>query len=258
LNITGNAVGNSSDTGIDTINVNFTTAQTFTSGSMAPGAASTITAAASTVGVTMDLTAYQVSTSLGVTDGPGNDLITFVGSDTVNALTTISLASGGADTIAYTNTFTVAAAASDGQSSGALTITNFTGGTSSAADKLSITVGAAQTATFRTLAAGNTVVPLVNGVYVIPSSIVTVSDFTAVANGGAVDVAIATAVNGVTTTAVNAVFVLYGSGANAGRAGVYSNLMTAATATSGNMAQELIAVITLVGGADTLVQGNFI
>ena len=117
---------------------------------------------------------------------------------------------------------------------------------------------AAQNAGFRTLAAGNSVVPLVNNVYVIPSSVVTVSDFTAVANGGAVDVAIATAVNGVTTTAVNATFVLYGSGANAGKAGVYSNLMTGATAASTNMSQELIAVITLVGGADTLVQGNFI
>jgi hypothetical protein len=251
LVITGAATGSNNITAIDTINVNYATAATFTTGAITPGVASSINLSGSTAAVTLVTSAYVATTSLTVTDGPGNDVITDANTDAQHLLTTYNLTSGGADTINLTNTY-------NANTNSAITITGFTGGIGSGADKLVVTIGAAQTAGFRTLGAANTAVPIANSVAVVSSSVATVSDFTAVADGGAVEVAIASALNGVTTVAGTGVYVVYGSGANAGKAAVYSVTTTAAAAATNNFGVELIAVITLTGGADTLVQGNFI
>jgi len=251
LTITGAGTGSGTVTAIETINVNYGTAATFTTGAIAPGAASTINLSGSTAAVTLVTSAYVPTTSLTVTDGQGNDVITDAMPDANHLLTTYNLATGGADTINLTNTYTAG-------TNSAVTITNFTGGTGTGADKLVVTIGAAQTASFRVLGAANTAVPIVNGVVIVNSSVATLSDFTAVAADGAAEVAIATALNGVTTAAGTDVFVVYGSGANSGRAGVYSVTTTAAAATTASFALELIGIVTLTGGADTLVSANFI
>jgi hypothetical protein len=252
LNITGAAVGSATITAVDTINVNYATAATFTTGAITPGAiATTINASGSTAPVTLDLTGFVATGgTLVVTDGQSNDVITNVSTDAINLLTTISLATGGADTINYTNTYTAA-------SNSTLTITGFTGGTGSGADKLSITTGAAQTAAFKLIGAASTWVPTVNSIAVIPSSIATLSSFTS-ADGSSAEVAIVTAITGVTSTAVGSTVVIYGSGAQAGKAAIYDVLWTAATVATGSFAVELIGVVTLTGGADSLVSANFI
>jgi hypothetical protein len=251
LTVTGAATGSANITAVDIINVNYATAATFTTGAITPGVASSINLSGSTAAVTLVTSAYVASTSLTVTDGPGNDVITDANTDAQHLLTTYNLTSGGADTINLTNTY-------NANTNSAITITGFTGGIGSGADKLVVTIAAAQTAGFRILGAANTAVPIANSVAIVSSSVATVSDFTAVAADGAVEVAIASALNGVTTVDGTGVYVVYGSGANAGKAGVYSVTTTAAAATTGSFGVELIAVITLTGGADTLVQGNFI
>jgi len=251
LTVTGAATGSATVTAIETINVNYATAATFTTGAMAPGAASTINLSGSTAAVTLVTSAYVATTSLTVTDGPGNDVITDANTDAQHLLTTYNLTSGGADTINLTNTY-------NANTNSQITITGFTGGVGAGADKLVVTMGAAQTAGFRVLGAANTAVPIANSVAIVQSSVATVSDFTATADGGAVEVAIATALNGVTTLAATGVYVVYGSGAQAGKAGIYGVTTTAAAAATGNFGVELIGVVTLTGGADTLVSANFI
>lgn len=252
LNITGAATGAAGDTGIENINVNYATAATFTTGAILTGAiASTINASASTAAVTLDLTGYDpTGGTLVVTDGQANDVITNVSTDAINLLTTINLSSGGADTINYTNTYSAA-------SSSTLTINNFTGGISAGADKLVITTGALQGAAYKVIAANSTWVPTVNSIAVVPSSIVTLSAFDS-ANGGAAELAILTAITGVTSTAVASTVVIYGSGAQAGKAGIYDVTWTAATVATSSFAVELIAIVGLTGGADSLVSANFI
>jgi hypothetical protein len=251
LNITGNAVGDAAFTNIEDINVTYATAATFTTGAMAPGAASTINASTSAAAVTLDLTGYVPTATLVVTDGQAGDTITNVSTDAINLLTTIDLSSGGSDTINYTNTFNATA-------NSELSITNFTSGAGAGADKLIITTGALQTAGFTTIAAGNTVVPLINQIYEVTSTVATVTDFTAVADGGAVEVAIATALNGITMTAVASTVIVYGAGASAGSAGIYNFLGTGAVATTGAFSIELIGIVEVSGGADSLVISNFI
>jgi hypothetical protein len=255
LNITGTATGSVNITNLETINVTFPAAgATFTTGAIAFGGASTINASTSVGPVTLVLTSYDpTGGTLVVTDGPGNDVITNISTDAINLLTTINLSSGGADTINYTSD------AYGANSNTQLTIGSFTGGTGTAADKLSITIGAvAQSTNFRVIGAANAAVPLLSSVSVINSAVATVTDFTATAANGAVEGAIASALNGVTTLAVLSTYVLYGSGANTGKAGVYAVTTSNAAAVVGNLGVELIGVLTLTGGADTLTSVNFI
>jgi len=253
LVVTGNATGSANVTNIETLTVNASSAATVTTGAMAPGAASTINMSGSTAAVTLITSAYVATTSLAVTDGAGNDIITDASGDTQQGLRTYNFTTGGADTINITNTYTA------NTSAGAITINGFTGGNGAGADKIVFTAGAAQTAAFTAITtATNAVIPTLNGVVVVASNVATVSDFTAVADGGAVEVAIQTALNGVTTRAGTDLFVVYGSGANAGKAGLYDVTTTAAAAATANFGVELVAVVTLTGGADTLVSANFI
>jgi hypothetical protein len=254
LNITGAATGSATITAVDTINVNYTTAiGTFTTGAITPGAiATTINASASTFAATLNLTGFVTTGgTLVVTDGQANDVITHVSTDAINLLNTINLSSGGADTINYTNTTTP-------NTNSQLTIGNFTGGSGSGADKLVITTNAANTTGFRLIGAANTAVPIANSVSVVNSSVVTLSDFTATAAGGAVEVAVTTALNGVTETAVAGIVAIYGSGANAGKVGIYNVIFTGAVVAAASIDVELIGVLTLTGGADTLISANFI
>jgi hypothetical protein len=162
------------------------------------------------------------------------------------------LSSGGSDTINLTNAY-------NANTNSQITVNNFTGGIGAGADKLVVTIdGTAQNTGFRVLGAANTAIPAANSVVVIPSTIAAVSDFTATTDGGAVEVAIQTALNGITAVAGTNVFAVYGSGSNAGKAGIYAATMTPAAATTGTFGVELIGILTLTGGADTLVQSNFI
>ena len=255
LNITGAATGSATITAVDTINVNYTTAiGTFTTGPITPGAiATTINASASTFAATLNLTGFVTTGgTLVVTDGQANDVITHVSTDAINLLNTINLSSGGADTINYTNT-------TNPNTNSQLTIGSFTGGSGSGADKLVITTNAANTTGFRLIGAANAALPIANAVSVVNSSVVTVSDFTATAAGGAVEVAVTTAFNGVNPGATLAhIVAIYGSGANAGKAGIYNVLFSNAAVAAASIDVELIGVVTLVGGADTLVSANFI
>jgi hypothetical protein len=254
LNITGAAVGSANITAVDTINVNFPAAgATFTTGAITPGAiASTINASGSVGPVTLDLTGFVATGgTLVVTDGPGNDVITNVSTDAINLLTTINLSSGGADTINVTNTY-------NANTNSALTINNFTAGIGVGADKIAITIAAAANATFAVIGAANARVPLVNGVYAVNSAVASVTDLTAIADGGAVEAAITSAFNGVTSTAVISAVALYGTGASAGKVGLYSVTWTAAVVGNGTFGVELIGIVGLTTGADSLVFSNFI
>ena len=251
LNVTGAGTGSANITLVDTINVNYATALTFTTGAITPGVASVVDASGSAGAVTLDLTGYVPTTTLVVTDGQAGDTITNVSTDAINLLTSISLATGGADVINYTNTYNAA-------TNSELTITGFTSGTSAEADKLSITSAAAQIAGFTTLAAANTVVPVASNIYEIPAAIASVTDLTAVADGAAVEVAVVSAFNGVTALGVVSTVVLYGAGAAAGTAGIYTMTDTGAAMATGALAVELIAIVTPSGGADSFVASNFI
>ena len=51
---------------------------------------------------------------------------------------------------------------------------------------------------------------------------------------------------------------IYGSGVNAGKVGLYNVIFTNAAVAAASIDVELIGVVTLVGGADSLVSSNFI
>ena len=169
-------------------------------------------------------------------------------------------ASGGADTVLLENhTHT-------GTNATGITIQNFTGGITAEADKLSfLNTGDSTGGGWLTITAAATNIADVDLMVVeIASSVNTVTDFTAVGAGGAVELAIANAIGqdvaNNSGAAVHTTVILYGAGAQAGNAAVYEvESTTAATTdlTAANITVELIATLTGVT-ADSLVQSNFI
>jgi Ca2+-binding RTX toxin-like protein len=262
LNVTGAAVGSATVTLIESVTVTYATAATFTTGAMAPGAASTINASTSTAAVTLDATLYVPTTSLTITDGASNDSITVSTVVADRALTTVNLVTGGSDTVVINDLVYLAAGASG------LTVTNFTAGTGANADVMDINLdttaganlylgnyivatAAAQAVTILNSATELTIIE-------INQAAATSTSLIDVAGGGAVEVAIATAIGTVTAAGeTQALVILYGSGAATGSAGLYSVTFTAADAITGNIGVELIGLLSAGITADSLVSGNF-
>jgi len=184
LTITGSGIGSATVTAIETINFTTSTAsQTFATGALALPASGTITAAASTVGVSIDATALDLTTSGTIIDGPGNDTITATVSNLERKLETISLASGGSDTVVLTDSAHMV----DFSASNPLTITSATSATVAQAshpyivgDSVAITAGT----TYDVFAAGTTGTYTVATVPNANSFTVTLSAATAGAAGG--------------------------------------------------------------------------
>ena len=251
LTVTGAAAGSGNITAVETIQVNYAAAATFTTGAMAPGVASTINLSGSTAAVTLDALLYVPNTSLTITDGAGGDTISVPVTDALRLLTTVSLATGGSDTVSLRNE------AHSANSNSALTINNFVSGVAAGADKLVLVNNAATVTSYLTVtaAATNVTGAAVKVIEIETTTGVTLTDFTATGANGAVETAIASALG---TTATDGVYfvVVYGSGAQLGNAAVYS-VESATNFTAGQTTVELLGVLNGVA-ANSLVTSNFI
>jgi Ca2+-binding RTX toxin-like protein len=262
LVVTGDATGSTNISAVETIQFTTSTAaQTFTTGAIRT-TSGTITAAASTVAVTINAVDLTPTTGVTIIDGPSNDAITVQTIVADRALTTVNLATGGADTITINDLVFLGAGASG------LTVTNFTAGTGVNADVMDINLdttaganlylgnyivatAAAQAVTILNSATELTIIE-------INQAAATSSSLTNVAADGAVEVAIATAIGTVTAAGeTQALVIVYGSGAATGSAGLYSVTFTAADAITGNIGVELIGILSVGITADSLVSGNF-
>ena len=254
LVVTGAAAGDGAYTGIETITVTYATAAIFTTGAMAPGAASTINASTSTAAVTLDASAYVPTTGLTITDGAANDVITVPTLDASRNITTLSLATGGADTVLITDGL-------NADTINELTITGFTSGVGTGSDKITLSNGAAATGYTVVSAAAQAVGKTLQdqNIFEINSSIGVVTDFTATGAGAAVELLLQLAVGTLTGNSATGHLIVYGGGAQAGNAAIYSFATTAndGDVTAANSTVELIAVLTGVV-ADSLVSSNFI
>jgi hypothetical protein len=249
LTVTGAATGSANITAIETINVNYSTAATFTTGAIAGTATGAINLSGSTAAVTLDATAFVVgATSLTITDGAGNDAISIPNTDANRAKTTVTLSTGGADTI------TIANGAFNGTTTNAVTINNFTQAVGTSQDKIAgLGITTYQTVTTTgNVAAANAVVEIETGAGVV-------STFDA-GDAGVVEAAIDTALGtygGADGTSFYAV--VYGTGANFGKAALYQvNVTTAATGiTAANIAVELVGTFNSITN-DAFVTSNFL
>jgi hypothetical protein len=256
LVVTGAAAGDGAYTGIETITVTYATAAIFTTGAMAPGAASTINASTSTAAVTLNAIAYVPTGSLAITDGAGADVITVPTTDASRNITTVALTTGGADTVNITD------AEISADTSNEVTISGFISGIGAGSDKLTMITGA-QAATGYTVitAAGQAVGKTLqdNNVFEINSVVGVVTDFTLTGAGAAVELLLQDAMGTLTGNSATGHLIVYGGGAQAGNAAIYSFATTAngADVTAANSTVELLAVLTGVA-ADSLVTSNFI
>jgi len=255
LVVTGAAAGDAAYTGIETITVTYTTAATFTTGAMAPGAASTINASTSTAAVTLAATTYVPTTSLTITDGAANDVITVPTLDASRGITSVALSSGGADTVALTD-------ATHGVANTAVTVSSFTSGIGAGSDKFTLITGTTAPTGYTVVSAAGQAVGKTlqdNNVFEINSSIGVVSSFTATAAGAAVELLLQDAIGTLTGDSATGWLVVYGGGAQAGNAAIYSFATTSSTAdvTAATSTVELLVILTGVV-ADSLVSSNFI
>jgi len=259
LNVTGTAGGSSTVTAIETINVNYATSATFTTGAITPGVASTITAAgsASTATATIAANLYVPTTSLTIIDGPGSDVITAPASDAYRALTTITLSSGGSDTVVIPN------AGFSTSSSSAVTINNFTTGITAAADVITVFDNATQQINGLLTYTAATNGAIGGRVVEINAAVGTVTSFSAT-DAGQIETLIATAVGTAANAAggtVNAWFIVYGSGALADKAALVQMLTTTTDFSTldlvaGSFTVEVVGIFNGVT-ADSFVTGNF-
>jgi hypothetical protein len=232
----------------------------------AGGVTETLTVNMATAG-TLDFNVLTTATNatMLVNDTSGNDTIdlTIAGTDTDSILagTTISLAGGGADVIAFDNDD------ADASNATGLTVTNFTAGSSATGDKLTITTarGTAYIEYVDVSAAGTATADVDGRVFEIQSSVASVTDLTSVAANGAVEAAIATAIG--TSTADNSgaangefLVLVYGAGASSGDVGIYEAITSANNAdiTAANTAVELIAILDDGITANALTSANFL
>ena len=266
LNITGNATGSTNISAIETINfTTSTTGQTFTTGAIR-STSGTITAAASTVAVTIDASSLTPTTRATIIDGPGNDTITAPPLEATQGITTITLSSGGSDTIALIDAETTVDATG-------LTINNFTTGIGTGADIFNIdlthAVGSAQNAFLgdyvivTAAAQAATIVDSTTTLTIIEvnAAAATAANLIDTADGGSVEVALAIALGTITKATVatrSALVIVYGSGAYASTAGLYNVVLTnGADAVTGNMTVDLVGIVNNVT-ADSFVASNFI
>jgi len=254
LNLTGAATGSGNVTAIETINVNYATAATFTTGAIA-ATSGTITAAGSSAAVTLDASSFVPTTALTIVDGPANDSITVPTLDASRNITTLALSSGGADTVSLTD-------ATHGAANNELTLSNFTAGIAAGSDKLVLVTGTTAATGYTVVtAAGQAVNKTLqdNNVFEINAAVGVVTDFTATAAGGAVELLLESAIGTLTGNSATGWLVVYGGGAEAGNAAIYSFSTSASTAdvTAANSTVELLVKLTGIA-ADSLVTSNFI
>ncbi len=208
----------------------------------------------SAVATITDLTAITVN------DGSGANTITVSEAVGVRAITTVNLTAGASDTIVIEDLVQAVAATH-------VTINGFTAGVGADADVLDIKLAdtaADQDKTINTTynvvssaASALTINATTNSydIVEIVQALETVTDLTDVADNGTVELAIQNAV-GTVTTGAEAVVILYGTGASANKAGIYSVIFAAADAAAGNISVELIGLLNNVT-ADSLVAANF-
>lgn len=263
VNVTGSATLSANVTNVETINFTTSTAaQTLTTGAFATNAAgTTITAAASTVAVTINAAGVTSTNALTIIDGAGNDTINVSTTVASRATEVVTLSTGGSDTVVI-NDLVHAAAGQTG-----VTINNFTTGVGAAADVLRLQFDAtASQANFlgdyTVVTAAAQAATVVNStttltVFEVNQAAASTTSLTDVANGGLVETALATAFGTVTNAGgFEAAVILYGTGAAAGNAGLYSVVFTdAADAGTANMTVELIGVLNGVT-ADSFVSSN--
>jgi len=265
LNITGSGTGSDKVSAIETINFTTSTAsQTFTTGAIALPATGTITAAASTVAVAIDASSLDLTTSGTIIDGPGNDTISIPTTDAERGLLTLTLSSGGSDTVIFVD-------GGNSISDLGVTINNFTTGVATGSDVLDLRTGAATafnsapinfvTMSTVTGAAANTIIE-------INQALATTTSF-ATTNGGLAEQAIAAAITTLSADLTNAnegartsFVILYGAGAQAGNAAIYSCLFAASNLSAGNVGTgdiilELMGIVNSVT-ADSFVASNFV
>jgi len=265
LNITGSGIGSANVTAVETINFTTSTAaQTFETGAIALPNTGTITAAASTVAVTIDASLLNLTTAGTLIDGPGNDTISVPTDDAERALLTLTLSSGGSDTVIFVDGGNVIGDVG-------VTINNFTTGVTAAADILDLRTGAATAfnsgpVNFTTLAtAGGSGA---NRIIEINQALATTTSF-ATTDGGLAEAAIAAAITtlsanltGANEGARTSFVILYGAGAQADKAGIYSVLFAASNLSAGDVATgdiiiELMGIVNSVT-ADSFVASNFV
>jgi hypothetical protein len=266
LNITGSGTGSATVTAVETIN--FTTSATgqiFTTGATALPDTGIITAAASTVAVTIDASLLNLTTAGTLIDGPGNDTISVPTDDAERALLTLTLSSGGSDTVIFVDGGNVIG-------NNGVTINNFTTGVTAAADILDLRTGAATAynsgpGQFTTLSTAGGVA--MNSIVEINQALATTTSF-ATTDGGLAETAIAAAITTLSTSGGGGAdegtrtgfVILYGAGAQSGNAALYSVLYRGADLTAGNVATTdiIIELLGVVNGvvADSFVASNFV
>jgi hypothetical protein len=256
LVVTGTGSATTRVTAIETIQLTTSTAaQTLTLGTaFDTGVNTTVTAAASTVAVTIAAGASTSSGAAGTTtntltiiDGPGNDAITIPAADADRVLTTLTLSSGGADTITFAN------AAVTGTGLNAVTVNNFTTGITANADSIT---GLSLTS-YQTLASAGAVTASASLVEV-NSGVAAVTSFDAGA-GGVVETALDNAMSTYGGADASSFYtIVYGAGAQADKAALYGvTVTTAATGiTAANIVVELIGIFNTIT-ADSFVSANF-
>jgi hypothetical protein len=256
LVVTGTGGATTAVTAIETIQFTTSTAaQTLTlDTAFDTGVNTTVTAAASTVAVTIHAGASTSSSATGTTtdtltiiDGPGNDAITIPAADADRVLTTLTLSSGGADRITFTN------AAVSGTGLNFVTVNNFTTGIAADADSIT---GLSLTS-YQTLASAGAVTTSASLVEV-NSGVVAVTSFDASA-GGIVEVALDNAMSTYGGADGSSFYtIVYGAGAQANKAALYGvTVTTAATGiTATNIVVELVGVFNTIT-ADSFVSANF-
>jgi hypothetical protein len=255
LVVTGDATGSTNISAVETIQFTTSTAaQTFTTGAIR-STSGTITAAGSTVAVTIVATDLTPTTGVTIIDGPGNDSITVPAADATRFITTLSLATGGADTVIVND------AAHTADTVNKLTLTGFTSGIGIGSDKLTLSNGAAATGYTVITAAAQAIDKTLQGqnVFEINSAVGVVTNFAATGAGAAVELLLELAMGTLTGNSTTGHLIVYGGGAQAGNAAIYSFATTSSGAdvTAATSTVELIAVLTGVV-ADSLVVSNFI
>ena len=200
-----------------------------------------------------------------ITDGQGNDVITVNPLEAQQGLTTVNLTSGGSDRIVIADAETTVDATG-------ITVNGFTTGTVSGADNFKITLTTATPEThayvgdYTVVTAAAQAVTVVNSttaltIFEVNQAAGTATSLIDTADGGSVEVALATALGtvtmagGVATRSV--LVVLYGTGADSGKAGLYNVVLTnGADAVTGNMTVDLVGIVNNVV-ADSFVSSNF-
>ena len=207
------------------------------------------------------LTATAAIADVTVNGGTGNNVVTVVIGATTNIMT-IDLSQGGNDQVTIKNTTAVANNAAT-TATNDVTIKGFTSGIGAGSDVVDVLInnGATQTVNYQTVGAAGALTA-VSTVVEIESAVGTVADFTAVADGLAVETLIANALVGGTGGAGKIAVIIYGSGTNAGNAALYE-VSVANVAANADIVTGDLSAVNLLGvfegvTADSIVSGNII